>query len=129
MFEALAKGFREAQNRLAGLTELNEKNIDVALKEVRVSLLEADVELGVVKRFLEAVKDKSLGSTVQTRVRHAGETLRVGAGEQFVKICHDELVSMMHHDGEPVTFADSGVTGIMMVGPKVCGTSSWLRSG
>ena len=74
MFEALAKGFREAQNRLAGLTELNEKNIDSALKEVRVSLLEADVELGVVKRFLDAVKEKSLGATVQTRVRHQGET-------------------------------------------------------
>ncbi|HYP89428.1 MAG TPA: signal recognition particle receptor subunit alpha, partial [Polyangiaceae bacterium] len=99
MFEALAKGFREAQNRLAGLTELSEKNIDAALKEVRVSLLEADVELGVVKRFLEAVKTKALGTTVQTRVRHQGETHKVSAGEQFVKICHDELVSMMHHDG------------------------------
>ena len=134
MFEALAKGFREAQNRLAGLTELNEKNIDLALKEVRVSLLEADVELGVVKRFLEAVKEKSLGSTVQTRVKHAGETHKVSAGEQFVKICHDELVSMMHHDGEPVTFADSGVTGIMMVGLQGSGKTTtaaklarWLK--
>jgi signal recognition particle subunit SRP54 len=134
VFEALAKGFREAQNRLAGLTELNEKNIDLALKEVRVSLLEADVELGVVKRFLEAVKEKSLGTTVQTRVRHAGETHKVGAGEQFVKICHDELVSMMHHDGEPVTFAASGVTGIMMVGLQGSGKTTtaaklarWLK--
>ena len=134
MFEALAKGFREAQNRLAGLTELNEKNIDLALKEVRVSLLEADVELGVVKRFLEAVKDKSLGTTVQTRVKHAGETHKVGAGEQFVKICHDELVSMMHHDGEPVKFADGGVTGIMMVGLQGSGKTTtaaklarWLK--
>ncbi|HEY6078079.1 MAG TPA: signal recognition particle protein [Polyangiaceae bacterium] len=134
MFEALAKGFREAQNRLAGLTELNEKNIDVALKEVRVSLLEADVELGVVRRFLDAVKEKSLGATVQTRVRHQGETHKVGAGEQFVKICHDELVSMMHHDGEPVTFAASGITGIMMVGLQGSGKTTtaaklarWLK--
>jgi len=134
VFEALAKGFREAQNRLAGLTELNEKNIDLALKEVRVSLLEADVELGVVKRFLEAVKEKSLGTTVHTRVKHAGETHKVSAGEQFVKICHDELVSMMHHDGEPVKFADSGVTGIMMVGLQGSGKTTtaaklarWLK--
>jgi signal recognition particle subunit SRP54 len=134
VFEALAKGFREAQNRLAGLTELNEKNIDSALKEVRVSLLEADVELGVVKRFLDAVKEKSLGATVQTRVRHQGETHKVGAGEQFVKICHDELVSLMHHDGEPVKFADSGVTGIMMVGLQGSGKTTtaaklarWLK--
>ena len=134
MFEALAKGFREAQNRLAGLTELNEKNIDIALKEVRVSLLEADVELGVVRRFLDAVKEKSLGATVQTRVRHQGETHKVGAGEQFVKICHDELVSMMHHDGEPVTFSTSGITGIMMVGLQGSGKTTtaaklarWLK--
>jgi signal recognition particle subunit SRP54 len=134
VFEALAKGFREAQNRLAGLTELNEKNIDVALKEVRVSLLEADVELGVVKRFLEAVKEKALGTTVQTRIRHGGETHKVGAGEQFVKICHDELVSMMHHDGEPLAFAASGPTGIMMVGLQGSGKTTttaklarWLK--
>jgi signal recognition particle subunit SRP54 len=134
VFEAIAKGFREAQNRLAGLTELNEKNIDSALKEVRVSLLEADVELGVVRRFLDAVKSKSLGATVQTRIRHQGETHRVSAGEQFVKICHDELVSMMHHEGEPVTFADSGVTGIMMVGLQGSGKTTtaaklgrWLK--
>jgi signal recognition particle subunit SRP54 len=134
VFEALAKGFREAQNRLAGLTELNEKNIDVALKEVRVSLLEADVELGVVRRFLDAVKAKSLGATVQTRIRHQGETHKVGAGEQFVKICHDELVSMMQHEGEPLTFADGGVTGIMMVGLQGSGKTTtaaklarWLK--
>ncbi|HKY40058.1 MAG TPA: signal recognition particle protein [Polyangiaceae bacterium] len=134
MFEALAKGFREAQNRLAGLTELSEKNVDAALKEVRVSLLEADVELGVVRRFLEAVKSKALGSTVQTRVRHQGETHRVSAGDQFVKICHDELVSMMHHDAEPLSFAASGATGIMMVGLQGSGKTTtaaklarWLK--
>jgi signal recognition particle subunit SRP54 len=133
VFEALAKGFREAQNRLAGLTELNEKNIDSALKEVRVSLLEADVELGVVRRFLDAVKAKSLGSTVQTRIRHQGETHKVSAAEQFVKICHDELVEMMHHEGEPITFG-SGITGIMMVGLQGSGKTTtaaklarWLK--
>jgi signal recognition particle subunit SRP54 len=133
VFEALAKGFREAQNRLAGLTELNEKNIDAALKEVRVSLLEADVELGVVRRFLDAVKEKSLGATVQTRIRHQGETHKVSAGEQFVKICHDELIAMMDHEGEPVAFAD-GITGIMMVGLQGSGKTTtaaklarWLK--
>ncbi|HSU39742.1 MAG TPA: signal recognition particle receptor subunit alpha, partial [Polyangiaceae bacterium] len=84
MFEALSRGFREAQNRLAGLAELNEKNVQAALREVRTSLLEADVELGVVKRFLEEVEQKALGTTVQTRVRHGGQTHAVTAGEQFV---------------------------------------------
>jgi signal recognition particle subunit SRP54 len=124
VFEALTKGFREAQNRLAGLTELNPKNVQAALKEVRLSLLEADVELGVVKRFLATVEEKALGQTVQTRVRHGGETHKVSAGDQFVRICHDELVAMMGHEGEPVTFAASGPTGVMMVGLQGSGKTT-----
>jgi len=124
VFEALTKGFREAQNRLAGLTELNQKNVQAALKEVRLSLLEADVELGVVKRFLATVEEKALGQTVQTRVRHGGETHKVSAGDQFVRICHDELVAMMDHEGEAVAFADSGPTGVMMVGLQGSGKTT-----
>jgi signal recognition particle subunit SRP54 len=124
VFEALTKGFREAQNRLAGLTELNQKNVQAALKEVRLSLLEADVELGVVKRFLATVEEKALGQTVQTRVRHGGETHKVSAGDQFVRICHDELVAMMDHQGEPVVFAASGPTGVMMVGLQGSGKTT-----
>ena len=75
MFDTLKKGFREAQNRLAGLTELDEKSIQPALREVRLSLLEADVELGVVKRFLSRVEEKAVGRTVQTTVKHSGEKL------------------------------------------------------
>ena len=59
MFDAIAKGFKQAKNRLAGLTELTESNIDSALREVRLSLLEADVELSVAKSFLARVKDKA----------------------------------------------------------------------
>ncbi|HEY3666790.1 MAG TPA: signal recognition particle protein [Polyangiaceae bacterium] len=124
MFEALTKGFREAQNRLAGLTELNQKNVQAALREVRLSLLEADVELGVVKRFLSTVEEKALGQTVQTRVRHGGETHKVSAGDQFVRICHDELVAMMSYEGEAVRFADSGPTGVMMVGLQGSGKTT-----
>jgi len=124
VFEALTKGFREAQNRLAGLTELNEKNVQAALREVRTSLLEADVELGVVKRFLEEVEKKALGTTVQTRVKHGGETHKVTAGEQFVKVCHDELVSMMSFEGEPIKLATSGRTGVMMVGLQGSGKTT-----
>jgi len=124
VFEALTKGFREAQNRLAGLTELSEKNVQAALREVRTSLLEADVELGVVKRFLEEVERKALGKAVQTRVRHGGETHKVTAGEQFVKICHDELVAMMSFEGEPVKLAPSGRTGVMMVGLQGSGKTT-----
>jgi signal recognition particle subunit SRP54 len=124
VFEALSKGFREAKNRLAGLAELDETNIKPALNEVRLSLLEADVELGVVKRFLAHVEQKAIGQTVQTRVKHGGQVHRVGAEEQFVKICHDELMEMMRSDAEPVVWAEKGRTGIMMVGLQGSGKTT-----
>src|SRR5262244_3242835 len=96
MFDAIAKGFRQAKNRLAGLAELNEQNIESALREVRLSLLEADVELGVVKTFLARVKDAALGEVVRLKARtKEGHTVKVTAGDQFTKICHDELVRFM----------------------------------
>src|SRR5688572_4603728 len=124
MFEALTNGFKQARNRLAGLTELTETNIDAALREVRLSLLEADVELGVVKAFLARVKEKAVGETVRTRVKAAGQSHQVSASDQFVKICHDELVAMMTHTGDPLTFAASGPTGIMMVGLQGSGKTT-----
>jgi signal recognition particle subunit SRP54 len=124
MFDTLAKGFRQARNRLAGLTELTEGNIDAALREVRLSLLEADVEIGVVKTFLARVKEKALGQTLQSRIKHAGETHQVSASDLFIKICHDELEAMMDYEGEPIAFAASGVTGIMMVGLQGAGKTT-----
>jgi signal recognition particle subunit SRP54 len=124
MFEALTKGFRQARNRLAGLTELTETNIDAALREVRLSLLEADVELGVVKAFLARVKATAVGETVQTKVKAGGQTHQVSASDQFVKICHEELVAMMTHEGDALAFASSGPTGIMMVGLQGSGKTT-----
>jgi signal recognition particle subunit SRP54 len=124
VFDALKKGFKEAQNRLAGLKELNEENIGSALQEVRVSLLEADVELGVVKRFLAQVETKALGETVQSRVKHGGQTHNVSAGEQFIKICHDELVDMMNYTGEPLAFAVKGPTEILLLGLQGSGKTT-----
>ena len=125
MFETLTKGFRAAKNRLSGLTELTEENIDQALRDVRLSLLEADVELGVVKAFLARVKEEAIGQTVQSTVKGKDKTLRVGPAEIFVKICQDELVKMMAFEGDAITFAPKpGITGIMMVGLQGAGTTT-----
>jgi signal recognition particle subunit SRP54 len=127
MFDALAKGFKQAKNRLAGLAELDEKNIEPALREVRLSLLEADVELGVVKAFLARVKEKALGATVKVRAKDAkGQTVKVTAADQFVKICHDEMVELMTAEGEPIKFSTdkSKPTGIMMVGLQGSGKTT-----
>jgi signal recognition particle subunit SRP54 len=127
MFDALAKGFKAARNRLAGLTELSEQNVETALREVRVSLLEADVELGVVKAFIARVKEKALGEVVRTRGKdQGGRTVKVSASDVFVKICHDELVSFMSPgDGPAIVYAPKGqVTAIMMVGLQGSGKTT-----
>ena len=56
------------------------------------------------------------GEVVRVRAKKDGETVKVSAGDQFTKICHDELVEFMTAEGEALTFADKGPTGIMMVG-------------
>ncbi len=125
MFETLTKGFRAARQRLSGLTELNEENIDAALRDVRLSLLEADVEFGVVKRFLATVKEKAIGEVMQTKVVKDGKTLKAGPAERFVQICHDEILQMMQAEGEPLTLVPKpGLTGIMMVGLQGAGKTT-----
>jgi signal recognition particle subunit SRP54 len=126
MFDALTKGFKAARNRLAGLTELNEQNIETALREVRLSLLEADVELSVVKQFLADVKEKALGEVVRTRAKvQGGQKVQVSASDVFIKLCHDELVAMMQPpDGPAITPAAKGPTGVMMVGLQGSGKTT-----
>jgi signal recognition particle subunit SRP54 len=127
MFDALTKGFKAARNRLAGLTELTEQNVDSALREVRLSLLEADVELGVVKAFLARVKAKALGEVVRVRAKgDDGQTLKVSASDVFVKICHDEMIAFMSPgEGDAIVMAPKGqVTGIMMVGLQGSGKTT-----
>src|SRR5580700_5674478 len=127
MFDALTKGFKAARNRLAGLTELTEQNVESALREVRLSLLEADVELGVVKALLARVKEKALGEVVRTRTQgREGTAHKVSASDVFVKICHDELVALMSPgEGPTLTMAPKGQpTGVMMVGLQGSGKTT-----
>ncbi|MGB8331586.1 MAG: signal recognition particle protein [Polyangiales bacterium] len=125
MFETLTKGFRNARNRLSGVAELTEENIDQALRDVRLSLLEADVEFGVTKAFLLRVKEKAIGQVVETTAKSKKRRLKVGPAEQFVKVCQDELESMMAFEGEPVEFAKKPkLTGIMMVGLQGSGKTT-----
>jgi signal recognition particle subunit SRP54 len=127
MFDALTKGFKAARNRLAGLTELTEQNVDTALREVRLSLLEADVELGVVKAFVARVKEKALGEVVRTKTKgRDGQAIAVSASDAFVKICHDELVAFMSPpEGPTIAWAAAGQpTGIMMVGLQGSGKTT-----
>lgn len=86
MFEALSDKLTGTLQRLRGQGKITESNIEDALKEIRLSLLEADVNFKVVKTFLDQVKVKALGQEVLTSLT---------AGQQFTKIVHDELVHML----------------------------------
>ncbi len=125
MFETISKGFRSAKERVTGRGELSEDVIDEALKDVRMSLLEADVEFRVVKSFLKNVKEKALGEQVKLVAKNkAGEKVRVRAEDHFVRICHDELTALMGPVETGLAEANKGVTGIMMVGLQGSGKTT-----
>jgi signal recognition particle subunit SRP54 len=125
MFETLTRGFRAAKQKLSGKAELTPEVVDDALRDVRLSLLEADVEFKVVKAFLDRVKEKALGQTVELRATSSAHgTLRVTPEQHFVKICQDELVALMGPVDTTLRTAKRGPTGIMMVGLQGSGKTT-----
>jgi signal recognition particle subunit SRP54 len=125
MLEILSRGFESARERLSGVRELTEQNVDEALRDVRVSLLEADVDFQVVKDFLGRVKARGLGEKVETRVRDArGRTLRVTPGQHFVKICEEELTALMGPVDTHLRRGRGGVVSVMLLGLQGVGKTT-----
>ncbi len=124
MLETISKGFRDARNRLRGFREITESNIDDALRDIRLSLLEGDVEYHVVKQFLAHVKETALGEIVRTRASHAGKRIGVTPGDHFVKICQDKLEELMGPVDTSLRMAPVGVTKVMMVGLQGSGKTT-----
>jgi signal recognition particle subunit SRP54 len=125
MFETLTKGFRAAKQKLTGVAELTDEIIDDALRDVRMSLLEADVEFKVVKRFLDRVKEAARGEEVQLRAKSSEMGARRITPEQaFIAICQDELTKMMGPVDTDLRWAKKGPTGIMMVGLQGSGKTT-----
>ncbi len=124
VLETLTKGFTSAREKLSGVRELNEENIDQSLRDVRTSLLEADVDLGVARDFLARVKQRALGDKVATRVRDAsGRLVRVTPGQHFVKACEEELIDLMGPVDTTLAQA-KGVTSLMLVGLQGVGKTT-----
>src|SRR5512145_3488584 len=125
MLETVSKGFKAARNKLAGRAEITSEVVDDALRDIRVSLLEADVSFEVVKRFVARVREKAIGEVVETKVKTAKGALRVTPQDHFIRICHDELEGLM---GPVDTSLRDGArgrpTGIMMVGLQGSGKTT-----
>jgi signal recognition particle subunit SRP54 len=127
MLETLSQGFRSARLKLQGKAQLTEDNISDALKDVRISLLEADVELGVVRTFMGRVRERALGEVVQTKTKTSGHGLgkgtKVTPANHFIKICHDELVQLMGPVDASLSL-DREISIIMMVGLQGSGKTT-----
>ena len=106
MFDSLSSKLQNAFRNLRGLGKISEANISDSLREVRLALLDADVNFKVVKDFIDRVKEKSLGQEVVTSVQ---------PGQQIVKIIHDELVALLGSENAGLNLKSSPSC-LMMVG-------------
>ena len=124
MLETVTQGFKNATERLRGVRALDPENIDAALRDVRMSLLEADVDLSVVKDFLARVKERSLGEKIKTRTRDAaGRKIRITPGQHFVAICEEELTDLMG-PVDPSLARSKGAVSVMLVGLQGVGKTT-----
>ncbi|HSY37803.1 MAG TPA: signal recognition particle protein [Acidobacteriaceae bacterium] len=127
MFETLSDKLQRSFKTLRGQGTLTDENINEALREIRVALLESDVNLDVARDLIEKIRAKSLGSQVTTALSPA---------EQIVKIVRDELIATLGTDTARFKFASQPPTVILMAGLQGSGktTSSgklaqWLKKG
>jgi signal recognition particle subunit SRP54 len=124
VLETVSKGFKAARNKLQGRAEITPEVVDEALRDIRVSLLEADVSFEVVKRFVSRVREKAVGEVVATKTKTEKGLVRVTPQDHFIKICHDELEALMGPVDTSLRFADRKPTGIMMVGLQGSGKTT-----
>lgn len=115
MFDALADRLESAWKTLRGQDKISEANIQEALREVRRALLEADVNLQVVKDFVEDVRQRAVGAEVVAGVR---------PDQQFIKIVYDALVEVMGESHHPLAIAPMPPTVILMAGLQGTGKTT-----
>ena len=117
MFESLTDKLELTFKRLRGQGKISEKNIDDALREVRLALLEADVHVKVVKNFIESIKAKSLGQEVLQSLTPE---------QQFIKIVRDELIGLLGGEYQDLDLKTAPPVVIMLVGLQGSGKTTTL---
>ncbi len=114
-FESLSDKLQNAFKKLRGKGVLTEADINEAMREVKLALLEADVNFKVVKEFIASVKEKCMGAEVMESLTPA---------QQIIKIVNAELTELMGGSGTKLTFSPSGFTTIMMTGLQGTGKTT-----
>ncbi|MBF0510091.1 MAG: signal recognition particle protein [Deltaproteobacteria bacterium] len=115
MFDNLSERLNETFKKLRGHGKLSEDNIKAGLKEVRMALLEADVNYKVAKNLVDAIKDRSIGQEVMTSLT---------PGQQVVKIVHDELITLMGGQKQDLNLTGPTPQCIMLVGLQGSGKTT-----
>jgi len=115
MFDNLSEKLQRVFKNLRGEGKLTAENMDEALREIRVALLEADVHFRVVKQFIEQVKQKALGEEVLTAL---------SPGQQVIKIVRDELTKMLGTHQSKLRFANEPPTVVLIVGLQGSGKTT-----
>src|SRR5258708_1593749 len=115
MFENLTDKLQRAFKNLRGQGTLTEENIGEALREIRVALLEADVNLNVVKELIEHIREKAVGTEVLTAL---------SPSEQVIKVVRDELIALLGKDTARFKFASQPPTVILMAGLQGSGKTT-----
>src|SRR5436853_2927236 len=115
MFENLQEKLQRAFKNLRGQGTLTQENIQEALKEIRMALLEADVNFKVVKQFIDQVAEKAVGQEVMTALSPA---------QQVVKIVNDELIAVLGRDTAKLKFASQPPTVVLMAGLQGSGKTT-----
>jgi signal recognition particle subunit SRP54 len=115
MFENLSEKLQRVFKNLRGQGKLTPENMEQALKEIRVALLEADVHFRVVKQFIEGVKLKAMGDEVLTALSPA---------QQVIKIVHEEMIRVLGSHQSRLRFANDPPTIILMVGLQGSGKTT-----
>lgn len=104
MFGSLTEKFKDLFAGITGKKQLTEDNISDAVRQVRLALLDADVGYAVASNFVKRVKEKALGEAV---------IKSVSPGEQFIKVVHDELITLMGSEEAPILFTSKPTTLLM----------------
>lgn len=127
MFENLQEKLQRTFKNLRGQGTVTEENIGEAMREIRLALLESDVNLEVVKKLIEQIREKALGQQVATALSPT---------EQVIKIVHDELIEILGRDTARFKFASQPPTVILLAGLQGAGKTttagklaSWLKKG
>ena len=115
MFDSLSNKLGDIFDQLKRRGSLNEADVNTAMREVRVALLEADVALPVVKDFIEKVKSRAVGQDVLRSVT---------PGQMVIKIVNDQLVEMLGGDSQDIDLAAVAPVPVLMVGLQGSGKTT-----